>query len=305
MGKFISFGEINHNLKYILILVACSNLTSFLYGYNFYGTFEDVRIFSKWDNNNFASHFYIQVLLSIIFYAIEQYNIKTELKKSASDPSYKIKNKQRNNSSRIILIHNDEKKNIDNKTARFYFMLIFLLIIVELLVNLYDYFFKNLDFWMFELLIISYFFMQKRFKIKIHKHQKIAIIYNLIFPSITKLISIHLSFFDDGNGDSDIKYKCNSNCSNCNLLKDIYVVHKWLIPIGFFIYTGLLKIKWFMDIEYTPHNKILLNYGIIGVILYSFLCLTELKKCKVDSEISYVFYYYLCKIHEEQNNTDM
>ena len=58
-----------------------------------------------------------------------------------------------------------------------------------------------------------------------------------------------------------------------------------------------------MDIEYTPHNKILLNYGIIGVILYSFLCLNELKKCKVDSEISYVFYYYLCKIHDEQNNT--
>ena len=229
MGKFISFGEINHNLKYILILVACSNLTSFLFGYNFYGTFKNVRIFSKWDNNNFASHFYIHqifnhlgvVLCSIIFYAIEQYNIKTELKKSASDPSYKIKNKQRNNSSRIILIHNDEKKNIDNKTARFYFMLIFLLIIVELLVNLYDYFFKNLDFWMIELLIISYFFMQKRFKIKIHKHQKIAIIYNLIFPSITKLISIHLSFFDDGN--SDIKYKYNNKC---NLLKDIYVVHK-------------------------------------------------------------------------------
>ena len=61
------------------------------------------------------------VLFSIIFYAIEQYNIKTELKKSASDPSYKIKNKQRNNSNRIILIHNDEKKNINNKNCYFLF----------------------------------------------------------------------------------------------------------------------------------------------------------------------------------------
>ena len=245
MGKFISFGEINHNLKYILILVACSNLTSFLYGYNFYGTFKNVRILSKWDNNNFASHFYIHqifnhlgvVLFSIIFYAIEQYNIKTELKKSASDPSYKIKNKQRNNSNRIILIHNDEKKNINNKTVIFYFVLIFLLIIVELLVNLYDYFFKNLDFWMIELLIISYFFMRKKFKIKIYKHQKISIFYNFIIPSITKVISFFLTYFDKGNEDnedSDNKYKYNDN--DCNLLKDIYVVHKWLIPIGFFIY---------------------------------------------------------------------
>ena len=55
MGKFISFGEINHNLNYILILVVCSNLTSFLYGYNFYGTFEEVKMFSKWENNHFKN----------------------------------------------------------------------------------------------------------------------------------------------------------------------------------------------------------------------------------------------------------
>ena len=157
------------------------------------------------------------VLLSIIFYAIEQYNIKTELKKSASDPSYKIKNKQRNNSNRIILIHNDEKKNINNKTVIFYFVLIFLLIIVELSVNLHDYFFKNLDFRMIELLIISYFFMRKKFKIKIYKHQKISIFYNFIIPSITKVISFFLTYFDKGNEDnedSDNKYKYNDN--DCN-----------------------------------------------------------------------------------------
>ena len=79
--------------------------------------------------------------------------------------------------------------------------------------------------------------MRKKFKIKIYKHQKISIFYNFIIPSITKVISFFLTYFDKGNEDnedSDNKYKYNDN--DCNLLKDIYVVHKWLIPIGFFIY---------------------------------------------------------------------
>ena len=117
---------------------------------------------------------------------------------------------------------------------------------------------------MFELLILAYFFIPKKFKIKIYKHQKMAIFSNFIIPSITKLISMHLSLHDDGNCDGNIKYKYKSN-NECNLLKDIYVVHKWMIPIGIIIYIGLLilrswiytEIKWFMDIEYTPHNKIL------------------------------------------------
>ena len=323
MGKFIGFGEINYNLKYILILILCINITTFLYGFNYYGTFREIKIFSKWENEKFSSHFYIHqvfnylgvVLFSIIFYSIEQCNIKSELINPTSELSYKVQKKQRNNSSRIILIHSDIY-NFDNKTTFFYFLLIFLLIIAESLVSLYNYFFKNLDFWMFEFLIIFYLFMKKIFKLKIYKHQKIAIFFNSIFPSIFKLISIFFSIFDEGNKGGVDKYKYNkNNCGenkNCNILKDLYAVHKWLIPIGIITYIGLFilrswiytELKWFMDIEYASHNKILINYGIFGVILYSVLCLaTNSKQCKKGSEERYEINDYICKIHDNDNNT--
>ena len=177
------------------------------------------------------------------------------------------------------------------------------MIVVDILIKLFDYILKDLDFWMIELFILYYVFMKRIFKIKIYNHQKFAIFYNLTFPSILKVITILLSFFDDCNEGEGYKYYNSNGCTyyndNDKILKVLYVKYKWLVPLGIIIYIGIItlrswiytEIKWFMDIKNVSQNKILMIYGFFGATLCSLLCwLSSSIEC--NSEI----YYYICKV---------
>jgi hypothetical protein len=146
---------------------------------------------------------------------------------------------------------------------------------------------------MFELLIITYL-SAHIFKIKIYKHQKFAILFNL-FPCILKIITIVLSFKEDKEVD---------------LEPDDIIVYKnsgWWIPLGIIIYVILITLrayvntitKWFMDLKYISQSKLLIMYGIIGSIISLFICIiTTFIKCNDEKK----FFRHICRVEEEDSN---
>ena len=82
--------------------------------------------------------------------------------------------------------------NYDKSSFIICLLVIFLWINEEQLIDFYNLALKDLDFWMFELLIIT-LFHKKIFKIEIYKHQKLAILINII-PCFLKIIAIILGF---------------------------------------------------------------------------------------------------------------
>jgi hypothetical protein len=126
---------------------------------------------------------------------------------------------------------------------------------------------------MFEIIIL-YYINSKFFNQEHYLHQKLIIYLNLIL-SLFKISVIIISIF----GDKE---------ENENNSKILYVTFYKFIPIIIAVYLCLItlrscvniKIKWLMDFKYISVNKILLAYGIIGIILSSIACMiTTIFKC--------------------------
>ena len=125
------------------------------------------------------------------------------------------------------------------------------------------------------------------FKQDIYKHQKFAIYFNLIAYVILQILSYYI---------------------NDDILNIIYINNKWLIPIAAifilflsFCYAYIIaKIKRFMELKYISSQKLLIYYGVIGIIIYSLSCLllsfircNELFEDSVCEIIDNNGYYYI------------
>ena len=179
----------------------------------------------------------------------------------------------------------DENNQTKNLYKSIYFI-IFLMILIDLLLSVFSDTLKDLDFWMVELLIITYIF-NKMFNAQSFSHQKLAIGINL-FSSLLKIFTIYLSSKDDTT-------------------QILYMVYKWLIPIGIIIYLILItlesyfyvKIKYFMDKNFISVEFLLIVFGIIGTIFYLFICIIiNFTKCS-----SYLS-DNLCKIFSDPDDFD-
>ena len=122
------------------------------------------------------------------------------------------------------------------------------------------------------------------FKQDIYKHQKFAIYFNLIAYVILQILSYYI---------------------NDDILNIIYINNKWLIPIAAisilllsFSYAYIIaKIKWFMELKYISSQKLLIYYGVIGIIIYAFVCLLlSYIKCNELFENS------ICEIFDNKDN---
>ena len=138
---------------------------------------------------------------------------------------------------------------------------------------------------MYELLIISYI-NAKIFKLKIYRHQMLAIIFNSFICLLFRLPSFILSFsLEDKGNEKDGK--------------SLFELNKWYIVLGLFIYIIIItirsysytKIKWFMDLQYISSTKLLIYIGFIGILISSISCIIETNiKCspKINfCEVSY------------------
>ena len=287
MGKCISCGLINKSFKYIIFTIVFIILYRATYGYNYYDCFEEmniIRIFSKDIQKNLPKHKLIHLLFSyigIIFlsYILNYYEDYIS-SRECNNPEI---NKRK---SRVILIHHNNENTFysSNKSIYIFLFISFLWIFEEHLIIIYKDTLKDLDFWFFDILIISYFNV-KMFKVKIYKHQYFAIALNII-PSILKIFTIYISWI---NNDQKI----------------IYINNKWFIPIGIILFIILItirsyvnsKIKWFIDLKYISTSKLLKYYGIVGAIISSITCIiTTYVNCKNIKDINNN-YEYICNVY--------
>ena len=161
---------------------------------------------------------------------------------------------------------------------------------------------------MVELLIISYL-NSKMFKLKMFKHQKFVIWFNLL-PIIFKILTIVICFHDDNNkGDDDLEYqKEETETYNIESLKVLYVVYTWLTPIGIVLYLIFItlrsyvniKIKWFIDLKFISPNKFLMLYGIMGALFSIFVCIiTTFVPCEESADVTKKdIYDYICRVKD-------
>ena len=319
MGKpFISFGNFSKKHLYIVYSIIFLIAKDILTGYNYNNCFKEV--YSSATSENFSIHALVNnifcymgtFILSFIFFIIEQ---KRNISHSNSilDKQNK-KTEIQLHSLKIEYIHTP-KKNLYFSQNTIYGILfvIFLWIVEENAIQIYS-FLKDLDFWMIEIIIVC-LLNSYMFNLKIYRHQFLIIFFNII-PIILKIVTIILSLKDDGNIHSEKKndyeyYFFNGTHHNpTGRLKSLYVIYKWIIPIGIICYLLLItlrsyvnsKIKEFMDLKYISANKLLMIYSAMGTIICTIVCtITTFEKCEETKEPSKKdIYDYFCLV----NNTN-
>jgi hypothetical protein len=155
---------------------------------------------------------------------------------------------------------------------------------------------------MIEIIILSYF-NWKMFKIKAYLHQQLVMILNLL-PTISKIISIIISFLDKYNNDGNYyEYKYPKGYEETKL-KNLYVCFEFLVPVGILIYLTLItlrayvnsNLKVFMDYKNINVFELLLIYGSFGTIISIAACLiTTFVNCgEVGTKKN--IYDYICKV---------
>jgi hypothetical protein len=298
MEKCISFGKFNKYFYYILLTFLFDILNDTLYGFNYVDIYQyDAKIINTKTQQYLSWHHIIHQIIhfigtSIFAYLFDKYESHTSQRVSIKTP-----NNVNEDKLKIELIHNDMNEIDLNDTLFliYLFIIIIIWIVEELFIDIYIYALKDLDFWMVEIIIITYL-NAYMFKKQIYKHQKLAIWFN-IFPCLLKVITIILSLFDS-NKEYPILYN----------EKRIY------IPIGIIVYLILItlrsyvnsKIKWYMDLKYISASKLLMFYGLIGAIIYILIgIISSLVECydTKDFELS----DYICKVpfNDKENSLNI
>ena len=216
----------------------------------------------------------ITFLFGIIYYFIEMN--KTQWNSILSN---KKQEKRAKPHSSIKLLHKDiGKLNFSTYSYLNLLFTCFLWVIMDFFMDFYTHTLKDLDFWFFELLILS-FISNKMLKYKLYSHQKLAIYFNSDL-CITKMIVIILSFCDE-NSNRYLWY------TEDPFLKVFFgiIIYFVLISIRSYVNT---KIKVYMDLKYISAKKLLILYGFCGTIIYTIICLiTTSVECTTSSIFSY------------------
>jgi len=146
------------------------------------------------------------------------------------------------------------------------------------------------DYPMFELLFTS-LVISKMLKIEIYSHQKIGIIIN----SLCSLILGVLRFFYVEEED-DKKYL---NAKYELLIPISIIIYIFIISSTSYIYT---KLKFYMDLKFISHTKLLILYGILGFVFSISACTIETSfKCvEIDEKRTQEFF---CKVYSNITNS--
>ena len=279
MCKYFSFGNINLKYKYILLYVIFQLINQYLFSKEILpkiGTFNRTLI---------ANHKIIQeifnyigvFIISIFLFIYEKYQKKMR-KENESDG---LIDRKKSNLSHHKLIYKDQLEG--NISMKRIIIIIFLLLLEAQLMNtFYACGLEGLDLWMFEMLFLV-FITSKILNAPIYKHQKYSVFFVLIFCTIIKIFSTLIAYLDDE--------------------RKIYKTYKIIIPIGIIIFLAIIylrayvvcKVKWLMDLKYISSSKLLMIYGLMGLIICSLVgIITTLVPCK-SGLISYEEMVYICR----------
>ena len=244
----------------------------------------------------FSEHNYIHqffnylgvFIFAIILTKIESYTSNVD-DSSTNIPS---RDSDSNKSAKIVLIHNEDLNDFDYSEIIYTGVFtIFILVIAEQFLLIYGSTMKDLDFWMFEIAILSYI-SSKMFNLTIHIHQKLGLILNC-FSCLFKFGSIISSIYE--NKDPPVIY------AKYNIfVLGIICFLVYMISITLRAYSNS-KLKWLMDLRYIRVSRILILHGLMGTIICLVISIVStFIKCKDFQYDNIDFNYYICHV---TNNT--
>ena len=291
--KWISLGDWNKYYFLILLLFTVDILDDYICGEDYNSNFNMTKLFPTEIQTNLYKHSTVHQIfkyIGVLFISIILFKYERKTTKKESNNNNLIKNDNNlvtiyKSTSKIELIHTKKQNNLNIYVSPLsVFFIISIWVVNRYLTEIYlRSGFKDLNFWIFEIALISYFH-SKLFNLKIYNHQKCAIIFNLIICSLFRLISFFISFKSDEDSS-------------------IYPNNYYYIPIGIVFYLititlraySITKIKWLIDIKYISSIKVLINSGLIGIISFSIIITLEtLIKCpdiKVTPFLCNISYY--------------
>jgi len=282
MGKYIACGQYNNNFKYIILSCVFNILVNFIFGFDLDYDFKGLLLIPSKGQKILYMHSRVYEIfknIGVFVFACTFYKIETmqNKKKVSSQRTLSFSSAKSNNE--ITYIFNDIEDEIGSISILNFIFVITVYVCIE---QLSDIFFQLglmiFDFWMFELLIISYI-NAKMFKLKIYRHQMFAILFNSIICLLFRLPSFILSLSmetDDENNENG---------------ESLFEISKWYIVLGMVIYIMIItiraysytKIKWFIDLKYISSTKLLIFIGFIGIIVSSISCIiVTFIKCSPD-----------------------
>ena len=283
---------------YIIIIALLTVLNFCLYGLNHNEIFPVIMFCDE----KFSNHYLIHELWSYIGTFLFAFFCNLNEIKTLAPKTFERTNRK----TWIKLIYYDNKYSNQDMTKKylfFYILTIFFWVLVEQTIEtIYLKLFQDLDFWMFELIILAFLNKIVFYNSKIYRHQILAIIMTF-FPALLKFFSIKKSFSDNTydrdnyTGKLPIYYRTDPS---------------FRIPIGILLYILLISLrscvnlilKWYMDLKYISHNQILTVYGGIGTIVYGIICLkTTFFACKSESydKVSIDYCNYLAQVKKYHN----
>ena len=204
MSPPITCGKINKSLLFILLMSISTVINQYLYGFIYIECFYKMNIYKSLYNaiidpnkTDFPHHRLFDPLFSYLGVIFLSLLIPKQKEKENIEETNEEENIVRSSaytvSHELNLIHNGLKNYLHNKRGIIIFILILILwIIEENLVLIYVDIFQDLDFWFFELIIISLLFSYN-FSFKVYKHQKVAMALSIGVGSILKIYNITIS----------------------------------------------------------------------------------------------------------------
>jgi len=297
MLAIINCGKFNHYYKYILLSSLFLFLNYMAFGINYNDSFVEIKLFPKEGQLYFSKHKYIHLIFCYFFIFLLGmiYNIADEYETQRISIIFnKVQDKSTESHSPIKFINKDIGViYISSKSFFNLLFILFLWVIMDFFMDFYTHTLKDLDFWFFELLMVSYF-STKTFNFKLHSHQKLAIYFNSTL-CLTKISAIILSFCDEKSSE----YLWYTKDAFFKVLFGI-MIYFILILIRSYINT---KIKAYMDLNIVSAKKLLMLYGLFGTIIYTIICLiTTSVECaspsifsKSNSNTSNIS-NYICKV---------
>ena len=255
MDKFISFGKINKQYKYILIHVLVRLISDYIFSEAFPNQIRP-EIF---EINNYPPAILVQIffnylgasLFSIVLLFYE--NSQTKKNKKIKDKKGEPENKS-DIFHQYELIYYIYKPNIKIKSI---ILITFLSITSFQIVNiLIGAGFWSLLYWIFDLFFVSYMNFLI-FGIPIYSHKKCAMYFVIIFCLVFKFLST-LEYIS--NDEYNLFYK-----NHIFLIPIIVIAYFFITLIRFY---SLCKIKWFLDYKFIPFRIYFVFYNFIGTIIF-------------------------------------
>ena len=270
MGKYISCGQYNKYYKYIILGIFFNVLVAFIFGLDLNDDFKELLLFPSDEQKKLYKHTTVHKIFQYIGIFICSCIIERISNKNEISSQRVFSFLTARSDSKAILIFKDSQDEIGKiSILSFIFVITVNVCLVILAETVYQLGLKIFEFWMFELLVISYI-NAKIFNLEIYKHQIFAIIFNSFICLLFRLASFILSFsLEDEKGEKEPK--------------SLFEISGWFIVLGLIIYIIIItiraytytKIKWFMDLKFISSAKLVIYLGFIGILISSILCIIQ------------------------------